>query len=85
MRTLLLLLITSMLIGCSVMNNNSLCREDKSNRTALFMQNVKYKMAVSAKAKANAKAINNTLSTINFAIFVLFQIFYRDETEHENI
>ena len=36
MRTLLLLLITSMLIGCSVMNNNSLCREDKSNRATLF-------------------------------------------------
>ena len=25
-----------MLIGCSVMNNNSLCREDKSNRATLF-------------------------------------------------
>ncbi len=36
MRTLLLLFIASMLIGCSVMNNNSLCREDKSNRTTLF-------------------------------------------------
>ena len=36
MRTLLLLFITSMFIGCSVMNNNSLCREDKSNRTTLF-------------------------------------------------
>ncbi len=36
MRTLLLLLFTSMFIGCSVMNNNSLCREDKSNRTTLF-------------------------------------------------
>lgn len=36
MRTLLLLLITTMLIGCSVMNNNSLCREDKSNRATLF-------------------------------------------------
>lgn len=36
MRTLLLLFIASMLIGCSVMNNNSLCREDKSNRATLF-------------------------------------------------
>lgn len=36
MRTLLLLLFTSMFIGCSVMNNNSLCREDKSNRATLF-------------------------------------------------
>ena len=36
MRTLLLLFIASMFIGCSVMNNNSLCREDKSNRTTLF-------------------------------------------------
>ena len=36
MRTLLLLFIASMLIGCSVMNNSSLCREEKSNRTTLF-------------------------------------------------
>ena len=36
MRTLLLLFIASMLIGCSVMNNNSLCREDKTNRATLF-------------------------------------------------
>lgn len=36
MRTLLLLFIASMLIGCSVMNNNSLCREDKSNSATLF-------------------------------------------------
>ena len=36
MRTVLLLFIASMLIGCSVMNNNSLCREDKSNRATLF-------------------------------------------------
>ena len=36
MRTLLLLFIASMFIGCSVMNNSSLCREDKSNKATLF-------------------------------------------------
>lgn len=36
MRTLLLLFITIMLIGCSVMNNSSLCREGEPNKTTLF-------------------------------------------------
>ena len=36
MRTLLLLFIASMFIGCSVMNNSSICREGESNRMTLF-------------------------------------------------